>query len=203
MSGTLFIISAPSGAGKTSLVNALLASSDHLQVSISHTTRPIRPGEENGVNYHFTDKPKFEAMRNRTEFIEHAEVFGNYYGTSQKWVADTLALDKDVILEIDWQGAQQIRKVMPKAIGIFILPPSKKTLHKRLQDRGQDTDLVIAQRLAEAKGEMSHYVEYDFVVINDQFDEALLDLRSIIGANQLKLPLIGKKRLSLIEDLLS
>jgi len=203
MSGTLFIISAPSGAGKTSLVNALLESSDQLQVSISHTTRPIRPGETDGVNYHFTNQSKFEAMRDRAEFLEQAKVFGNYYGTSQKWVEKTLADGKDVILEIDWQGAQQIRNAIPEAVGIFILPPSKKALKERLQGRGQDTDDVITQRLSEAKGEMKHYVEYDFVVINDVFTDALVDLQAIINANRLKQRALGKKNQALIEDLLS
>ncbi|MBV1883516.1 MAG: guanylate kinase [Pseudomonadales bacterium] len=203
MSGTLFIISAPSGAGKTSLVNALLESCDKLQVSISHTTRPIRPGEKDGINYHFTDKAQFKAMGDRAEFLEQAEVFGNNYGTSQKWVEETLATGKDVILEIDWQGAQQIRRVMPKTIGIFILPPSKETLQDRLKGRGQDTDSVITHRLAQAKGEMSHYIEYDFVVINDQFDEALIDIKAIFQANRLKQGLMDKKRLSLVKGLLS
>lgn len=203
MTGTLFIISAPSGAGKTSLVNALLKTCAELQVSISHTTRPIRPGERNGVNYHFINKFEFDTMCAGAEFLEQAEVFGNHYGTSQKWVEETLGTGKDVILEIDWQGAQQIRNAIPETIGIFILPPSKKALNERLQGRGQDSDSVIAKRLTEAKNEMSHYIEYDFVVINDLFDRALSDLQAIVNANRLKQQQLDKKRLSLIADLLS
>lgn len=155
--GTLFTVSAPSGAGKTSLVRALIDRSDHLRVSVSHTTRAKRPGEEDGVNYHFVSHDTFQDMLKEDAFLEHAQVFANYYGTSRRWVEETLAAGDDVILEIDWQGAQQVRQLMPETVSIFILPPSRDTLRSRLTNRGQDDAATIERRLAEAAREMSHY----------------------------------------------
>ncbi|MEE8057171.1 MAG: guanylate kinase [Pseudomonadales bacterium] len=184
--GKLYTISAPSGAGKTSLVKALVESSNSVQVSVSHTTRPIRPGEESGVNYYFTDHQQFQTMLEQQAFLEYAEVFGNFYGTSKKWVETTLACGKDVILEIDWQGAQQVAALMPEAISIFILPPSKAALGQRLTHRGQDDSAVIDQRMAEAVNEMSHYEQSDFLVINDDFGDALADLHAILRCSRLR-----------------
>ena len=184
-SGTLYTVSAPSGAGKTSLVNALVANDRDLRVSVSHTTRPMRPKEQDGVNYHFVDEQAFRAMLERAEFLEHAQVFGNLYGTSQTWVEQQLATGTDVILEIDWQGARQVKRLMPGTVAIFILPPSRETLTQRLTTRGQDHDSIIAARMAEAVEEMSHYVESDFVVVNSDFEQALAELRSSIICQRL------------------
>ncbi|HUE91752.1 guanylate kinase [Pseudomonas sp.] len=183
--GTLYIVSAPSGAGKTSLVKALIDSEAQIRVSVSHTTRAMRPGEVEGVNYHFVSREQFHAMLDNTEFLEHAEVFGNLYGTSQEWVKQTLAEGYDLILEIDWQGAQQVRRLMPEAKSIFILPPTQEALRHRLTNRGQDSGEIIERRMREAVSEMSHYVEYDYLLINDDFAHALSDLKSIFRANQL------------------
>ncbi|UIP32359.1 guanylate kinase [Stutzerimonas kunmingensis] len=183
--GTLYIVSAPSGAGKTSLVKALVDAQPQVRVSVSHTTRTMRPGEVDGVNYHFVSREDFLARLERNEFLEHAEVFGNLYGTSQRWLEDTLAEGFDLILEIDWQGAQQVRRLMPQAKSIFILPPTQEALRQRLNNRGQDSDEIIDRRMREAVSEMSHYVEYDYLVINDDFAHALIDLQSIFRANQL------------------
>jgi len=203
MTGTLFVLSAPSGAGKTSLVKSLLESTDNLCVSISHTTRAMRPGEENGVNYHFVSVDAFKAMLDESDFLEHAEVFGNFYGTSRSFVEQTLKTGKDVILEIDWQGAQQIRRIFPESISIFILPPSREALESRLRGRGQDPEPVIQTRLSKAKEEMSHFVEYDYLVINDQFDQALTQLRSIILATRLTILRQSKRNERLLETLLN
>ncbi|TIH10321.1 guanylate kinase [Pseudomonas leptonychotis] len=183
--GTLYIISAPSGAGKTSLVKALIDSEAQIRVSVSHTTRAMRPGEVDGVNYHFASREQFHAMLDKTEFLEHAEVFGNLYGTSQEWVKQTLREGFDLILEIDWQGAQQVRRLMPESKSIFILPPTQEALRHRLTNRGQDSGEIIEQRMREAVSEMSHYVEYDYLLINDDFAHALSDLKAIFRANQL------------------
>lgn len=183
--GTLYIISAPSGAGKTSLVKALIDSEAQIRVSVSHTTRAMRPGEVDGVNYHFVSREQFHGMLDNTEFLEHAEVFGNLYGTSQEWVKQTLREGYDLILEIDWQGAQQVRRLMPEAKSIFILPPTQEALRHRLTNRGQDSGEIIEQRMCEAVSEMSHYVEYDYLLINDDFAHALSDLKAIFRANQL------------------
>jgi len=185
-SGTLYTVSAPSGAGKTSLVNALVASCDDLLVSISHTTRAIRPGEVDGVNYHFTGEAQFLAMLERGEFLEHARVFGNLYGTSSLWVEEQLGQGRDVILEIDWQGARQVKRLMPAAQAIFILPPSREALRERLTSRGQDDEAVIETRLGEAVEEMSHYVEADFLVVNEDFDRALQELQAIVVSQRLR-----------------
>ncbi len=203
MSGTLFVLSAPSGAGKTSLVKALLQSTAGLVVSVSHTTRPMRPGEADGVNYHFVNVERFKAMLDDCDFLEHAEVFGNYYGTSRRQVESTLRAGQDVLLEIDWQGAQQIRKLFPDAVTVFILPPSREALESRLRGRGQDSDEVIARRLAAAREEMSHYVEYDFVVINDQFPTALADLEAIVGTQRLRIDRQSQQHNALISALLA
>ncbi len=187
MKGTLFIISAPSGAGKTSLVKALLDSDPQLQVSISYTTRNPRPQEINGIDYHFVTIPDFQAMLEQNTFLEYAKVFDNYYGTSQVWLEEQLSNGKDIILEIDWQGAQQVRAKMPKAVSIFILPPSKNTLEQRLRNRAQDSEEIIARRLKDAVSDMSHYHEFDYVVINDDFNIAFNDLQMIIKSQRLKL----------------
>ena len=185
--GTLYIVSAPSGAGKTSLVKALIEQIDTLRVSVSHTTRAMRPGETDGVNYHFTRREDFLEQVGRGDFLEHAEVFGNLYGTSQSTVECTLAEGHDLILEIDWQGAQQVRRALPQARSIFILPPSSAALQDRLSNRGQDSDDVIAGRMTQAIDEMSHYVEYDYIVINDDFHTALDDMKSILRCGRLTL----------------
>lgn len=201
-SGNLFIVSAPSGAGKTSLVNALLRQLEGVCVSVSHTTRPQRPGEVDGVNYHFVGRDQFETMLEAGDFLESAEVFGNLYGTSQRWVEQTLAGGSDVILEIDWQGAQQVRRLIPGAIAVFILPPGRDVLEQRLRGRGQDAPEVIARRLAEAVSEMSHYAEADYLVINDQFDTALAELSAIVAGARLRLPRQLQRHQALIAQLL-
>ncbi len=201
--GTLYTVSAPSGAGKTSLVKALLDQRHDLKVSVSHTTRPQRPSEIDGVNYHFVTRDVFTQMIERSEFLEQAEVFGNLYGTSQRWVEETLATGCDVILEIDWQGAQQVRRLMPDSIGIFILPPSMASLLQRLNQRGQDDETVIAKRMAQARDEISHYAEADYLVVNDNFDKALADLAAIIRAQQLQLTNQSTSLQELINQLMS
>ncbi|MDH4584074.1 guanylate kinase [Pseudomonas sp. BN415] len=184
--GTLYIVSAPSGAGKTSLVKALIDAEPNIRVSVSHTTRGMRPGEVDSVNYNFVTREEFVQMLEHGDFLEHAEVFGNLYGTSQRWVQQTLAEGHDLILEIDWQGAQQVRHLMPRAKSIFILPPSQHALRQRLDNRGQDSEEIIERRMREAVSEMSHYVEYDYLVINDDFATALEDLKAIFRANRLR-----------------
>jgi len=201
--GTLYIVSAPSGAGKTSLVKALVDAQPQVRVSVSHTTRAMRPGEVDGVNYHFVSRDEFLARLERNEFLEHAEVFGNLYGTSQRWLEQTLAEGYDLILEIDWQGAQQVRRLMPQAKSIFILPPSQEALRQRLNNRGQDSDEIIEKRMREAVSEMSHYVEYDYLVINDDFAHALIDLQSIFRANQLKQQAQQQRHARLLSELLA
>jgi guanylate kinase len=187
MQGNLYIISAPSGAGKTSLVGRLIQIDPLIRVSISTTTRAIRPGERDGVNYFFVDQASFQAKVAANEFLEHAKVFNNHYGTTKTSVIDQLNAGQDVILEIDWQGAQQVRHIFPQASGIFIMPPSLEELQRRLTGRGTDSDEVIAHRMDQAVAEMSHYAEFDYVVINDDFDAALNQLHSIFIANRLKL----------------
>ncbi|CAM4006943.1 guanylate kinase [Psychrobacter arenosus] len=184
MTGSLFIITAASGTGKTSLVKQLLATTNDLAVSISHTTRAPRPGETDGMHYHFTEKADFIAGINAGNFLEHAEVFGNYYGTSQASVTAQLKAGFDVILEIDWQGALQVKQLFPDVTMIFILPPSLPTLRQRLSSRGQDSEEVINTRLAGAVDEMRQYVHFDYVVINDHFEAALYELKSIIVAKR-------------------
>jgi len=201
--GTLFTVSAPSGAGKTSLVDGLVANLAGIQVSVSHTTRPKRPGETDGVNYHFVDVAAFEVMLEQHAFLEHARVFDNFYGTSRHWVEETLSRGIDVILEIDWQGASQVRTLMADTVGIFILPPSRQTLLQRLTNRGQDDEAVIARRLAEATLEMSHYREADYLIINDHFATALDELKSIITTRRLTLDKQQSRHGALLDDLLS
>ena len=186
--GRLFVIAAPSGAGKTSLVNALLAGTPSLRLSVSHTTRKRRPTEEEGREYHFVSVPEFERLRAAGEFLEHARVFDNFYGTSRAFVGQQLAAGHDVVLEIDWQGAQQVRRAMPQCVSVFILPPSRETLAERLARRATDTAGVIARRLADAAGDMCHYREFDYVVVNDDFARAVEELRRIVAgdANDLR-----------------
>ncbi len=200
--GTLYIIAAPSGAGKTSLISKLVKTTPHLTVSVSHTTRDIREGEVEGQNYHFVSVENFQKMIGRGDFLEHAEVFGHFYGTSRAWVEEQLEQDIDVILEIDWQGGQQIRRLMPDAIGIFILPPSQKELHTRLNGRGRDSSDEIAYRMAKAVSEMSHYHEFDYIVINDDFEDALFDLKAVIRTQRLSLEFQQSYRQDLLSDLL-
>lgn len=185
MSGSLFIVSAPSGAGKSSLVRALIEGDPQLRLSISYTTRPPRPGEQDGVHYHFVTRETFLDMLGQGAFLESAEVYGNYYGTSQPWIEAQMAQGHDVLLEIDWQGAAQVRRLMPSAIGIYILPPSLAELERRLRNRGQDSPEVIARRLAAAREDMTHALEYDYLVVNDRFELALADLRAIVRSQRL------------------
>jgi len=201
--GTLYVIAAPSGAGKTSLVKALIESLEHIRVSVSYTTRAPRPGEQDGVNYHFISHEQFEKMLDASEFLEHAQVFDNYYGTGQAWVDSQLKKGVDVILEIDWQGAQQIRRLHPDCASIFILPPSRETLEQRLRQRNQDSDAIIARRMQGAVEEMSHYVEFDYLVINDDFQTALADLQAIVKSHRLQQRLQNEKLKHLLVDLLA
>ncbi|TDG15707.1 guanylate kinase [Seongchinamella unica] len=183
--GTLYTVSAPSGAGKTSLVAALVERTEDLRVSVSHTTREKRSEEVHGVNYHFVGEDDFLAMLEDAAFLEHAKVFGNLYGTSQAWVEEQLEAGIDVILEIDWQGAAQVKRLLPETRAIFILPPSRLTLLQRLTARGQDDSTTIESRMAEAVEEMSHYVESDFLVVNEDFDKALAELQAIVSCHRL------------------
>ena len=187
MSGTLFIVSSPSGGGKTSLVKALLEAEPDVRLSISHTTRPPRAGEVDGRDYHFVSLDAFLQMLKAGEFLESAEIYGNRYGTSQKWIESERSAGRDVLLEIDWQGAQQVRKLMKGVVSVFILPPSPEVLEARLRGRGQDKEETIARRLAAARDEMGHVTEYDYAIINNEFDRAALDLRSIVRAERLRL----------------
>jgi guanylate kinase len=189
MTGNLFVVSAPSGGGKTSLVRALLAEDAKVALSISFTTRAPRPGEKNGREYHFVDADVFEAMLERGEFLECAEVHGNRYGTSQKWIEETLQSGKDVLLEIDWQGAQQVRRLYAGAIMVFILPPSMAELERRLRARAQDSAAVIRRRMENAVEEISHALEFDYVIINKVFEEARRDLAAVVRAARLTLTL--------------
>ena len=184
LAGNLFIISAPSGAGKSSLIQALLQRHNDMQVSVSHTTRAPRPGEQDGVHYHFVGVDAFKALIAKDEFFEWAEVFGNYYGTSKSAIRELLRQGIDVFLDIDWQGARQIKALEPSAKGIFILPPSLEELEQRLNKRGQDSSEVIAKRMAQAHSEMSHADEYEYLIINDNFDNALLELERIVLAQR-------------------
>jgi len=186
MTGNLFIVAAASGTGKTSLLSALLQNDNHIRLSISYTTRKPRPGEVDGVHYHFVDEAEFLRMLGEGDFLESAEVHGARYGTSQSRVEEALKAGDDLILEIDWQGAEQVRKQFPSAVGIFILPPSIDTLAHRLAYRGQDSMEVITRRLAAAREEISHVAEFDYVIINDNFQTALEDLRAVIRSQHLK-----------------
>jgi guanylate kinase len=188
MIGALYIVSAPSGAGKTSLVSNLLGTDRFVKKSVSYTTRAIRPGEEDGVHYHFVSPDEFRDMKARGEFLESALVHGNEYGTSRRTVDSECAAGYDVLLEIDWQGAAQIRALKPDAVSVFVLPPSIRDLEERLRRRGQDSDEVIARRVAAARGEITHVPEFDYVIINDDFDRAAQDLISIVRAERHRRP---------------
>lgn len=184
--GVLFVLSAPSGAGKTSLLRALVEQSASVSVSISHTTRAPRPGEQDGVHYHFVDISTFERMVERGEFLEHARVFDNHYGTSAESVRHALEQGTDVVLEIDWQGARQVRHHFPDAVSVFVVPPSLEELRRRLSARGQDSVEVVERRMGDALRELSHYTEYDYVVVNERFEEALQDLQCLMRAEHLR-----------------
>ncbi|MBI1174887.1 MAG: guanylate kinase [Sideroxydans sp.] len=186
MSGNLFIVSAPSGAGKTSLVNAMLACTANIDLSVSYTTRAPRPGETDGKEYHFVSRETFLAMAKHGDFMESAEVYGNLYGTSQSWIQAEIASGRDILLEIDWQGAAQVRRIFPDCISIFILPPSLAALELRLKGRNQDSAAVIEQRLQAARDDIAHVAEFDYVIINDKLDEAVQQLKAIVVAAGLR-----------------
>nr|VFK20214.1 MAG: guanylate kinase [Candidatus Kentron sp. LFY] len=200
-SGTLYIVSAPSGAGKTSLVQSLATADPDVSLSVSHTTRAPRPGERDGIDYHFVGEEAFRDMRRRNAFLEHAEVFGNHYGTSRAWLTEQLQGGRDIILEIDWQGARQVRKAMA-CTSIFILPPSHHALAERLRTRGQDDHVVIAKRMQRAKAESIHFDEFDYLIVNDDFERALTDLRAILRAERLHQPRQAQDHRALIASLL-
>ena len=202
ITGILYIISAPSGAGKTSLVKQLLTDSEQLMVSVSHTTRLRRSAEQDGVDYFFVSIETFKKMIEQQAFLEYAQVFDNFYGTAQQTIRDNLAQGLDVILEIDWQGAQQVKRLLPDSVSIFILPPSIAILRQRLQNRGQDNEEVITRRMQEAVAELSHYSEYDYLIVNDDFNIALQQLKSIISANRLLKNRQQQALLPLLRDLL-
>ena len=204
--GNLFILSAPSGAGKSSLIKALLdnhGSDGSLAVSVSHTTRAMRPGEQDGQHYHFVSTEQFQTLINDNAFFEWAEVFGNFYGTSRLAVEQQLAQGIDVFLDIDWQGARQVRAMMPEAIGVFILPPSREELERRLVGRGQDSADTIAKRMSEAASEMSHYDEYDYLLVNDDFTQTLSALHSVVLAARQRLDIQRQAHSSLLDGLLA
>lgn len=200
--GTLYVIAAPSGGGKTSLVNALIDSEESVKISVSHTTRPMRPGEKDGEHYHFIDDDTFKRMIQEQEFIEYAEVFGHCYGTSRKWLMSQLDQGIDVILEIDWQGARQVGQLFHHVKSIFILPPSLETLRQRLESRKQDSPEVIDARMQQAIAEMSHHNEFAYLVVNEDFDLALADLRAILHAERLKRRYQERKLAKLLANLL-
>lgn len=197
MIGNLIIVSAPSGAGKSSLVNAVLAADRGIRLSVSHTTRAPRPGEQNGREYHFVSVDEFQSMIARNVFLEHALVHGNHYGTSREWITQTLAKDFDIVLEIDWQGARQIRGLFPAAVGIFILPPSMNELERRLRARDQDNESTIRERMTNAAEEIAHAGEFDYVIINDIFETARDDLAAIVRASRSRLANQGERHKSL------
>ncbi|MEI7457609.1 MAG: guanylate kinase [Nitrosomonadales bacterium] len=199
MSGSLFVISAPSGAGKTSLVHALLATNPQIDLSISYTTRAPRPGEVDGVAYHFVSRETFLEMSGRGEFLESAEVYGNFYGTSQSWIAQENAKDRDILLEIDWQGANQVRCQFPECVSIFILPPSIAALEQRLTGRGTDHSDIIKRRMAAASEDVAHVAEFDYVIINDDLNEALKEFNAIVLAARLR----GTKQLARHQNLIN
>ena len=184
MSGNLFVVVAPSGAGKTSLVAELLARESNIKLSISYTTRAPREGEAHGREYHFVSRDAFERMIASGDFLEHANVYGNYYGTSRRWIEGELAGDHDVLLEIDWQGARQVRALFPAMVGIFILPPSLSELKRRLESRGKDAPEVIARRLAGARDEVSHVLEFEYIIVNESFESAVSDLQAVVRASR-------------------
>lgn len=201
--GILFIVSAPSGAGKTSLLRELLPGDPGLRLSVSHTTRPMRPGEQDGVHYHFVAVTAFESLIGEAAFLEHARVFDNYYGTAESGVRAQLDGGHDVVLEIDWQGAQQVRARFPQAVSVFVAPPSITALRERLGARGQDSDTVIARRMHDARNELSHYPEYDYLVINDDFATALDDLRAIVRSERLRQPRQAMRHVAALGSMLA
>ena len=200
--GTLYVISAPSGAGKSSLVSALIEKTSGIGVSVSHTTRVKRDGEQDGVAYHFIEKELFVSMVEENAFLEHAQVFDNYYGTAVANIEENLKQGEDVILEIDWQGAEQVRKLIPTSVNIFILPPSLSALEERLRGRGQDSDEIIARRMRDAKSETSHFSEYDYLVVNDDFEDALAELKSIVLARRCRFGAQSERLSALLKELL-
>ncbi len=199
MSGSLFIISAPSGAGKTSLVHALLATNPQIDLSVSYTTRAPREGEQDGVAYHFVSRAKFLEMAERGEFLESAEVYGNFYGTSQRWISQENAKDRDILLEIDWQGAEQVRHIFPECVSIFILPPSIEALEQRLKGRGTDSEEVVDRRMAAVREDVAHVAEFDYVIINDDLNEALREFNAVVLAARLR----GTKQLARHQSLIN
>ena len=203
MSGSLYIVAAPSGAGKSTLVNALLAREPGIELSISHTTRPPRPGESDGEHYHFTTPEAFEELLQREALLEHALVHGFQYGTTRAAVEPVLAAGRDVLLEIDFQGARQVRRAMPAAVGIFILPPSREELERRLRKRAQDSDAVIARRLEGSREEIRHALEFDYVIVNDRFEQALDELTAIVRGQRLRRAVQSERLKTLIEALLA
>lgn len=203
MLGNVFIVAAPSGGGKTSLVKKLVDTVDAIEVSISHTTRPMRPGEQDGVDYFFTDENEFMNMVNDNAFIEHARVFSSLYGTSTDQIAKRLQNGIDVVLDIDWQGAEQIRRTFPEAVSVFIVPPSLDVLKQRLSNRGQDNHEVISERMVKAQDEMSHYPEFDYLIVNDDFEKAAMELGAIVIANRLRMARQVNKQSKLLSFLLS
>jgi guanylate kinase len=203
LQGTLFVVAAPSGAGKSTLVNALLEREPAISLSISHTTRPPRPGEMYGRHYYFVERGEFEGQIAEGVFLEHAEVHGNLYGTSRTTVQELLAQGRDVLLEIDWQGAQQIRRSKPDCVSVFILPPSRAELERRLRGRGSDSVEVIEQRLHNSRGEIAHAHEFDYILVNDEFDEALAGLQAIVRAVRLRSALQWRRHEALIAELLA
>ena len=200
--GNLFVIAAPSGGGKTTLVNALLARETDIRLSVSYTTRAPRIGEVDGVHYHFVDEPRFEALNAAGEFLEHARVHGNWYATSATWLKAQIQAGCDVLLEIDWQGAAQVRRLIPSAVHVFVLPPSLELLKERLEKRGQDAPAVIARRLDAAKEEIRHLTDFDYVIINQEFDVAVNDLVAIVRASRLRTPQQRVRHADLLKSLL-
>ncbi|WP_456418100.1 guanylate kinase [Thiolapillus sp.] len=201
--GNLFIVSAPSGGGKTSLLKALLKMDGNLVLSVSHTTRSPRPGEQDGVHYYFVSVDEFMSLAGEGAFLEQAQVFDNYYGTSQAGVESQLLAGQDVVLEIDWQGARQVRKAFPDAISIFVIPPSIAALRERLSSRGQDDEATIERRMKDARNELSHYAEYDYLVVNDRFEDALGDLACIVRSTRLRLKQNAQRHTAALQEMLA
>ena len=202
-SGNLYIVAAPSGGGKTSLVRHLVTTLDDIEISISHTTRKMRPGETDGIDYFFVDESKFISMINDSSFVEHARVFNNLYGTSSAQITERLKQGIDIVLDIDWQGAEQIRRIFPSAVSIFIVPPSLEELKIRLKNRRQDNNEVIRDRMIKAQDELSHYSEFDYLIVNDNFEHAAVELRAIVITNRLQIEKQVKKQAKLLSFLMS
>ena len=200
MRGNLFVVVAPSGAGKTTLVKALLEKEPNIRLSISYTTRAPRTGEADGRDYHFVDRASFEKMIARGDFLEHANVYGNYYGTSKRWIENQLSGDHDVLLEIDWQGAAQLRHVFPNMVGVFILPPSLAELRKRLESRGKDAPEAIERRMSSAREEISHVLEFEYIIVNERFEAALSDLISVVHATRVSRAQQAVRLASLLDE---